>query len=176
MHWGTLDLPKTDSDKWCLIYKNSHIKFNTHGCRALKKTATDPLAFIIFHVWWFLCQTAGALGVLGLKHNTCRQRYKTLCEWAKRRKIEGNPKCRHLKQLTCKGTLRQAFIRLSRSEAPFLPMTPFPPLHTVFVCAVYLFTRGRGGFERREKGTTVTVQSWVENTSMLSVSPDYKLW
>ena len=36
-----------------------------------------------------------------------------------RRKIrlrEGNAKYRHLKKLTCKGTLRQVFIRVNRQE------------------------------------------------------------
>jgi hypothetical protein len=43
------------------------------------------------------------------------------------RLIEGNAKCRHLKKLTCKGTLRQVFICLR-------PRTPYPtPLHTVYV-------------------------------------------
>ncbi len=30
--------------------------------------------------------------------------------------IEGNAKCRHLKKLTCEGTLRQVFIRVYRLE------------------------------------------------------------
>jgi hypothetical protein len=30
--------------------------------------------------------------------------------------IEGNAKCRHLKKLTCEGTLRQVFIRVYRQE------------------------------------------------------------
>jgi hypothetical protein len=32
------------------------------------------------------------------------------------RLIEGNAKCRHLKELTCKGTLRQVFIRVYRLQ------------------------------------------------------------
>jgi hypothetical protein len=32
------------------------------------------------------------------------------------RLIEGNEKCRHLKKLTCKGALRQVFIRVFRLE------------------------------------------------------------
>jgi hypothetical protein len=35
-------------------------------------------------------------------------------ERRKIRLIEGNAKCRHLKQLTCKVTLRQMFIRVYR--------------------------------------------------------------
>jgi hypothetical protein len=57
--------------------------------------------------------------------------------------IEVNAKCRHLKELTCKGTSRQVFICLE-------PRTPPPPtLHTVLVntCMqyMYLFTQGGGG-------------------------------
>ncbi len=46
---------------------------------------------------------------------------------AKRRKItliESNAKCRYLKKLTCKETVRQVFYL---SEAPSPPMTPYPP-------------------------------------------------
>jgi hypothetical protein len=42
--------------------------------------------------------------------------------------IEGNAKSRHLKKLTCKGTLRQVFICLG-------PRAHIPPLHTVL--AIY---------------------------------------
>ncbi len=49
------------------------------------------------------------------------------------RLIEGHAKC--LKILTCKGALRMVFICLS---------PPPPPLHTVYVYRVYLFTQGRG--------------------------------
>jgi hypothetical protein len=31
------------------------------------------------------------------------------------------------------------------SEAPSLPMTQYPPVHTVYVYNVYLFTQRRGG-------------------------------
>ncbi len=53
------------------------------------------------------------------------------------RLIEGYAKCRHLKKLTFKGTLRQVFICLR-------PITSDPPTH--YVCVqVYLFTQGREG-------------------------------
>jgi hypothetical protein len=43
------------------------------------------------------------------------------------------------KKLTCKGTLRQVFVCL-RPRTPYRP----PPLHTVYVYTVYLFTQWRG--------------------------------
>jgi hypothetical protein len=53
------------------------------------------------------------------------------------RLIEGKAKCRHLKILTCKGTLRQVFICLR-------PRTPYTPLsHCILVYSIYLFTQGR---------------------------------
>jgi hypothetical protein len=45
-------------------------------------------------------------------------------ERRKKRLIEVNSKCRHLKMLTCKGTLLHVFISLRLR-------TPSPPLHTV---------------------------------------------
>ncbi len=57
------------------------------------------------------------------------------------RLIEGNAKCRHLKKLTCKGTLRQLIIICLR---PRTPNPPPPPIHTKYVYAVYLFTQRRG--------------------------------
>ncbi len=43
--------------------------------------------------------------------------------------IEGNEKCRHLKKLTCKETLRQVFICLR-------PRTPYPPPYTLYICVI----------------------------------------
>jgi hypothetical protein len=57
------------------------------------------------------------------------------------RLIEGNAKCRHLQKLTYKETLRQVLICLRPRSPNSLP----PPLHTVYVYTVYLFTQGRGG-------------------------------
>ncbi len=53
------------------------------------------------------------------------------------RLIEGNAKCRHLKKLTYKGTLRQVFICL-RLRTPYTPL-----LHILYEYTVYLFTQGR---------------------------------
>ncbi len=59
------------------------------------------------------------------------------------RLIEGNAKCRHLKKLTCKGTLRLVFICL-RPRNPYLP-----PLQTVYLYLLYsiLIYTGKGGGE-----------------------------
>ncbi len=67
---------------------------------------------------------------------------------------EDKPKCHHLKNLTCKETLRQVFIGLR-------PRTPYQPLHTAYADAVYLSSvhTGRGGEvepERRLEGQRVT--------------------
>jgi hypothetical protein len=56
------------------------------------------------------------------------------------RLIESNDKCRYLKKLTCKWTLRQV---LYQYEVLSPPMTLYSP--TVYVYTVYLFTHGRGG-------------------------------
>jgi hypothetical protein len=80
-----------------------------------------------------------------------------------RRKIilrECNAKCRYLKKLTCKGTLRQVFYL---SEAPYASLTPYSPLHTVYLYTVYLFTQGRGGGELTRGAF---VHDPVENTNM----------
>jgi hypothetical protein len=82
-----------------------------------------------------------------------------------RRKIRliGNAKCRHLKELICKGTLRQVFIYL-------MPRIPFPPLDTVYVYTVYLFTqrKGEGGELNQTEGERGnSSHSGVENTNSL---------
>ncbi len=89
------------------------------------------------------------------------------------RLIEGNAKCRHLKKLSCKGTLRQVFICRR-------PRTTYPPpaqcTHTVYVYKVDLFTQGRGeggeGGEswtrEKERGATVhkvgsKIPTWLQS-------------
>ncbi len=74
------------------------------------------------------------------------------------RLIENNATCRYLKQLTCKGTLRQVFEGHLPSYDLILPL----PLHTVYA---YLFTQGRGGGELTRKKTREATQP-VENTNM----------
>jgi hypothetical protein len=103
------------------------------------------------------------------------------CVFSRRRKIrlieEGNGKYRHLKKLTRKGTLRQVIICLR-------PRThTLPPLHTVYVYTVYLFTQGGEGELNQREGDRgdYRSQSGVENTNMTKrtkeiwISPVYKL-
>jgi hypothetical protein len=71
--------------------------------------------------------------------------------------IEGNAKCRHLKKVTRKGTLRQLFICLR----------PPPPVCTYIPIPVLIHT-GKGGVltqRKRERGNRAEhrSQSWVEN-------------
>ncbi len=62
----------------------------------------------------------------------------------KKRLIEGNAKCHHLTKITCKGTLRQVFIRVYRLEiANFLCTFSHvgifnPALVSVFFCVASL--------------------------------------
>jgi hypothetical protein len=92
---------------------------------------------------------------------TARRRENVGRERRKIRLIEGNAKCRHLKKLTCKGTLRQVFISLRpRTHIP-------PPLHTQ--------KRQAGGeLNQREGERGNSSQSWVENTNMTQVKNSYK--
>jgi hypothetical protein len=74
----------------------------------------------------------------------------------------------HLKKLTCKGTLRQAFICLGPHA---------PPLYTVYVHTVYLFTQGRvevGECCTREKVRGATAhKAGSKIPTLLTVSPVY---
>ncbi len=82
------------------------------------------------------------------------------------RPIESNAKCRYLKKLTCKGTLRPVFYL---SQAPSPPMTPYSPLplHTVRI-RVYniLIHTGKGGGGRwAEKN-----ENWILFSMSLYIS------
>jgi hypothetical protein len=82
--------------------------------------------------------------------------------WCRRkiRLIEDIAKCRHLKQLTCKGTLRQMFI-CKRHRTP----NPPPPPYTLYLC-IHGVGWGGGELNRREGERGNSSQSWVENTNM----------
>ncbi len=63
--------------------------------------------------------------------------------------------------MACNGTLRQVFYL---SEAPphfYDPILPPPPLHTVYVHTVYIFTQGGGGGEL----TRETVRGAIVNNA-----------
>jgi hypothetical protein len=76
------------------------------------------------------------------------------CYWSERRYMrltKGNAKCRHLKKLTYKETLRQVFIFLR-------PRTPSAPL-TRCTCIQYTYSHREGGrieLERRLEGQQFT--------------------
>jgi hypothetical protein len=89
--------------------------------------------------------------VEGPKHSLFGYKHDRLINY-----IDTDAKCRNLKNLTCKGTLRQVFI------CP-RPSTPYPlPPYIMYACIqyVYLFThRGGGGRvepERRLEGQEFT--------------------
>jgi hypothetical protein len=67
--------------------------------------------------------------------------YNDVSKLRKRRLIEANAECRHLKKFTCKGTLREVYnVYLSEAQNP-IP----PPLHTVYVYTVYTYSHREGG-------------------------------
>ena len=74
----------------------------------------------------------------------------------KRRLIVSNTKCRQLKKLTCKGTLRQVFICQR-------PITSYPPPpYTLYTCMQYTYSHREGGRgrvepERRLEGQQFTL-------------------
>jgi hypothetical protein len=58
------------------------------------------------------------------------------------RLIEGNAKCRHLKKLAFKGTLRQVFVCLRpRTQYPYPPLTHCIPVYIILIHT----QRGGGG-------------------------------
>ncbi len=93
------------------------------------------------------------------------------------RLIESNAKWRYLTTFTCKRTLRQVFY-LSETPPLLWPHIPRPPLHTVYVYTVYLFTHGMGGgrANQREGERGNITQSRSKIPTWLTVSPVYKLY
>ncbi len=91
---------------------------------------------------------------------------------------ESNAKCRNLKKLICKGTLRQVFYL---SETPSPPTTPIPPSFPLYTCIHYTFSHREGwegGELTREKVRGVIVHSFtqpVENTIAL-VKTTLRVW
>ncbi len=72
------------------------------------------------------------------------------------RLIEGNAKCRHLKKLTYKGTLRQVFICWG-------PEPHTPPSFTLYTCIQYTYShRERGEEERVEPGRRFEAQQFTK--------------
>jgi hypothetical protein len=92
------------------------------------------------------------------------------CEGTNRRKrrlIEGKAICRHLKKLTCKGTMRQVF----EAQSP-IPSTPTPP-YTLEPVQYFIYTskRERGIELKQEKTTGATVHkagSKIQQTDCIS--------
>ncbi len=90
------------------------------------------------------------------------------------RLIEGNWKCRHLKNLPVKGLCGRCLSVWSPE-----PHTPSPPLHTVYVsCIQYTHSHteeGEGGELTREKVKGATVhKAGSKIPTWLTVSPIYK--
>jgi hypothetical protein len=54
---------------------------------------------------------------------------------------DSKAKCRHLKKLTCKGTLRQVFICL---RPPPLLRHHTPPPYTLYTCILYTYSHREG--------------------------------
>ncbi len=85
------------------------------------------------------------------------------------RLIESNSKCRHPKNLTCKGTLRQVFICLR-------PRTQYRSLH-IRAYNILIHTGKGGELNQREGQRSNSSQSWVVNTNMTaSISTLINTW
>jgi hypothetical protein len=84
--------------------------------------------------------------------------------------IDTKAKCRHLKKLTCKGTLRQVFICL-RSSGPYPP--PLTQCIRVYSVSLYVFLQRKGGgcwTREKVKGATV-YKAESKIPTWLTISP-----
>jgi len=92
--------------------------------------------------------------------------------------IEGKAKCRHIEQFTCKGTLRQVFIRVYRLEIDVGIFNPALGICTLLCCLLhrvskrldrYLCTSYFALFSnsREERHSLFTHSSDIEQTSCL---------
>ncbi len=101
-------------------------------------------------------------------------RYSTFTPRRKIRLIESNAKCRHLKEFTCKWTLRQVLNLVRYRVLKYAEYglqqnsTPPPPsCKTLSVCIYCTLTQGRGrggrgGVNQRQGLRGNSSQSWVE--------------
>jgi hypothetical protein len=65
-------------------------------------------------------------------------------------RIESNAKCRYVKKLICKGTLRQVFY-LSEASFSYDPILP-PPPYTLYTCIQYTIHTGKVGRANQREG------------------------
>jgi hypothetical protein len=71
-------------------------------------------------------------------------------------------KCRPLKKLPCKRTLRQMFICLTEAQNPI----PHPSHYTQYTCIQYTYSHRGGELNQREGLRGNNSPSWVQNTNM----------
>jgi hypothetical protein len=75
--------------------------------------------------------------------------FPVLSQRRRTRLIESNAKCRHLRKLTCKGTLQQVFICL-RPRTPYLPPRPYTLYTCIHTESYSLIHQRKGGREGGE--------------------------
>jgi hypothetical protein len=82
-------------------------------------------------------------------------------------------KCRNLRKLTCKGTLRQ-FLSV---WGPLPSYDPIPPIFTLYTWILYTYSHREGGesWTREVRGATIH-QAGSNIPTWLNGSPVYKLW